>query len=119
MELGPSNVTVETVERDGETLYRVHVPEDPSPGPQRRNYTATVYVTPSGVVRSLFVVDSISVGDDLDGDETSDYNVARNRYTVRGVGETGVSEPAWVRALKRNVTAANRTTPEPYRYCDR
>lgn len=118
-ELGPSNVTVETVEHDGETLYRVHVPEEPSPDPDRRNYTATVYVTPSGVVRSLLVVDSVYVGDTLEGDETSDHNVYRDRYTVREVGETTVSEPAWVRTLKRNLTAANRTSPEPYRYCDR
>ena len=118
-ELEPPNVTVETVERDGEPLYRVHVPEDPTPEPHRRNYTATLYVTPSGVLRSLFVLDSVYVGDALEGDGTSDYNVVRDRYTVRGVGETTVPEPAWVRTLKRNLTAADRTEPEPYRYCGR
>jgi len=117
-ELSPSNVSVSTVERDGETLYRVHVPEHPSPESYRRNYTATVYVAPSGVVQSLFVVDSTYVGEGRDRGETGNYSVVRDRYTVRAVGETTVSEPSWVRSLKRNVTTSNRTGPERYRYCD-
>lgn len=107
-ERSPPGVVVETVEREGEPLYRIYVPPTGELTDDYR-HTATLYVTPQGVLRSVFLAELPG-----DGEQTPDEAPnprTRERYTIRAIGETTVAQPAWVGDLKRNVTATNRTDP--------
>lgn len=107
-ERSPPGVVVETVEREGETLYRIYVPPTSGPTDDYR-HTATLYVTPQGVFRSVFLADL--PGDDGDTPDRASNPRAQERYTIRAIGETTVEQPAWVGNLKRNATVTNRTDP--------
>jgi hypothetical protein len=102
--LGGANPNVSTVERDGETYYRIHVT---TPTPSARaladvtEYRVTAYVTPAGFVTSMTVRYDRPRGDSL---KTVSF-----RYNYHGLDGTTLSEPNWVGRI--NTTDAS--TPRP------
>ncbi|QLH79742.1 hypothetical protein HZS55_21680 [Halosimplex rubrum] len=86
--------TVSTVEREGRTYYRVHVTSPPrtlTEGHAKqtiRDYAATAYVTPEGLVRAVVVEYEYTL--------TDDRVAVSLRSEYRAVGDTEVSRPGWV-----------------------
>jgi len=94
--LADDNPTVSTVERDGRTLYQLHVSTPPAnvargdtTAGEVREYSATAYVTTDGLIRTLIV----------DYERVDDERVVsrRLRFDYSSVGNTTVEKPAWVR----------------------
>ncbi|MFC7138958.1 hypothetical protein ACFQMA_03790 [Halosimplex aquaticum] len=103
--LNGARFAVTTVERGGQTYYRLYTADGPVPDTLAsssvaiRNYSATAYVTPDGFVRSLSVEYDRFVGGDR-----SDVSF---RYDYSGVGESTPRAPTWIGNVSR------RSTPEP------
>ncbi|QLH84729.1 DUF7537 family lipoprotein [Halosimplex pelagicum] len=100
--------TVSTVEREGRTYYRVHVTSPPrtlTEGHAKqtiRDYAATAYVTPEGLVRTVAVEYEYRLRDD---------RVAVSlRSEYRAVGDTEVPRPGWVTDPADRGTATVRPT---------
>jgi len=92
-----------SVERGGRSYLRIHYPvSNETAGNATGGYSSTATVTRAGFVRTLSIEYT-----DLRGHRVS----LRYRYTE--VGETTVSEPAWVATLRAraNDTAATSTPP--------
>lgn len=94
---------IETVERDGRTLYRLFAVRRTPPdglddgafdGPVTK-YTVTAYVTEDGLVRTV----AVSYGTRQATDRVREHTI---RVVHTGVGETTLETPDWVAALKRN-----------------
>lgn len=103
------DVTVEAdvLDRDGRTLYRLRAADDPPPAVARpgrtvRNYSATAYVRPSGLVRTLAV--------EYDQRTDDGWGEFAFRFDYSRVGETTVTEPDWVSTAR---AAAGPPTPAP------
>ncbi|WP_436923434.1 hypothetical protein [Halosimplex amylolyticum] len=102
--LGTEGASVSRVELDGRTFYRLHVTappprvDDGHPKQTVRNYSATAYLTPAGLVRSLVV--------------RYDYELRADRVEVflradyERVDETTVTRPAWAVEPDRNRSAS-------------
>jgi hypothetical protein len=97
------------VERDDRRFLRLFSTEAPtsfenSPGVEEvRNYTATAYVTPEGLVRTVVLAF------DLAGNSQR----ATLRISLHRVGETTVERPAWTKAAQsrgERAGAGNETT---------
>ncbi|WP_436927248.1 DUF7537 family lipoprotein [Halosimplex amylolyticum] len=103
--LGGTTFDVTTVERGGQTYYRLYVADGPIPDTLAaspvvvRNYTATAYVTSDGFVRSLTAqYDRV-----VDGNQSH----VSFRYDYSHVGESTPRAPDWVGEIHL------RSTPEP------
>lgn len=112
---------VDTVERDGQTLYRYRGTRNLShPAPpfsEPPTGTVTVLVTDDGVIRR-FVLRYAGTGTIESDGESRTVNVTQTFVaTYTAVGETTVERPGWVaRARSRDpppstATAASRTAP--------
>jgi hypothetical protein len=101
------DVTVDTVQRDGETYYRLYSADGPHPvslrGPTSRiaDYTVTAYVRPDGLVRTM-VVDFVRYVSERE-------QRISIRFDYDAVGETSVVRPDWVDRVPDDATA----TPTP------
>jgi len=112
--LNASESSVEAVERDGETWYRVRADSDnqtftynaPNGTAEvdATNVTATALVASSGLVRNVTYEFDFVRGD------VSGHRTMTIRYS--SVGETDVAVPAWVEDAKR----ATNTTREALRF---
>ncbi|WP_459192370.1 hypothetical protein [Halosimplex sp. J119] len=103
--LGGATFDVTTVERNGQTYYRLHAADGPIPQTLAsssvviRNYTATAYVTSRGFVRSLTAeYDRV-----IDGSQSH----VSFRYDYSDLGESTPTAPPWVDEVHR------RSPPEP------
>lgn len=107
--LNASETSVEAVERDGRTWYRVEAADEGGTyaydGPngtvevEATNVTATALVAPSGLVRNLTYEFDFVRG------ETSGRRTMEIRYSE--LGATAVEVPAWVADAKRATDAAD------------
>jgi hypothetical protein len=101
-------VDATTVERDGRTFYRLYSAGERPPAYASdqpalvTNYTATVYVTPEGLVRTL------AVSYDRGREEMQRHVSVRYDYTE--VGTTNVTRPDWVDDVPRAPRTDDETT---------
>jgi hypothetical protein len=112
--LNGSETSVEAVERDGETWYRVRVASDDrtfaynapngTSEVDAADVTATALVAPSGLVRNVTYEFDFARGN------VSGHRTMTIRYSA--VGETEVAIPAWVEDAQR----ATNTTREAFRF---
>ncbi|WP_415378462.1 hypothetical protein [Halosimplex sp. TS25] len=101
---------VARVEEGGQTFYRLHVTSPPPrvrdghPKQTVRNYSATAYVTPAGLVASLVVR--------YDYELRADHVAVSLRADYGRVGETTVTRPEWATGTERDraATATERPT---------
>lgn len=104
------DVDVSVVQRGGQTYYRLYSSDFDVPEPLDRfnadvwNYSATLYVTPEGFVRSM------AVDFDRDG-RTGDERVTA-RFDYSALDETTVSEPDWVSRVTPTPTPMPETTAD-------
>lgn len=102
---------VDVVERNGETFYRLHsndfdVPTRlDRPDVDVRNFSATIYVTSDGFVRT--------VAAEYDREWRDIYQTVRVRFDYEAVGETTLAEPEWISQVTPTpqTTAATTTAP--------
>lgn len=93
------------------TYVRVHLTSPPPtirgrhPKQTVHNYTATAYVTPEGLVRTLVV--------SYDYTLRADHIAVSLRIDYDRFGETTVEQPAWASAMERNRTATPAPTATP------
>jgi uncharacterized protein YceK len=109
--LSADSATVTEMRRGDHTFYRIHVTAPPvgvnerHPDQVVRNYSATAYLTPEGLVRTLVVRYDYR----LRGEDVSLY--LRTEY--RQVGETAVERPDWAAELARAPAPGSTATPTP------
>lgn len=105
--LSTDSATVTRTTVGGSEYVRVHLTAPPASIRERhpkqtvRNYTATAYVTPDGLVRALVV--------DYDYTLRTDHIAVSLRISYDRLGATTVDQPPWAAAMERNRTA----TPAP------
>ena len=98
---------VSRVERNGTTLFRLVVTHPPDGAPVApEHFNAVFLVRKSGLIEEIRLDLRVRVSAaGLDPDDDRVWTDVTYRYEYRAVGSTTVSEPAWVRATKRNRTA--------------
>lgn len=94
--LGPREAHVTAIERGNRTFYRIHVPSYPGEEEPVIAYSATLYATPDGFVRTVVVERRVEI---VDGER-----FVRQRYAFSDVGGVELSEPEWVTRLRSNRT---------------
>jgi len=91
--LSTGGASIDRVDRRGQRFYRIHVTSPPEalrdghPKQTIHNYTATAYVTASGLVRTLVV--------HYDYTLRNDHLAVTRRAEYDMLGETTVERPAW------------------------
>lgn len=102
-----SNVTA--VERDGQRYVRLHFAAIPpsqlasSPQSSVANYSATAYVTPAGLIRT------VAVEYEIVGRERRQWVSFRSTYT--GIGETTLDRPDWADEAPESTRSPAQSTP--------
>ncbi|WP_123539347.1 hypothetical protein [Halosimplex salinum] len=106
--LSVNNASVSVVERSGQTYVRVHVTHPPTTlrnGHVKQsigNYTATAYVTPEGLIRTMVV--------EYDYTLRGEHVRVSLRSGFDALDATTVERPAWVDTLAENGTATPAAT---------
>jgi len=108
------NTSVERVERNGTTRFRLTV-ERPPPFTDLdpANFTATAAVRPDGLITEIRVDATVPGVTQADGEGYEWIDISY-RYRYHDIGSTTVTEPDWVQRAKANQTAtgANRTATD-------
>jgi len=94
------NTSVERVEQNGTTRFRLTVSEPLNRFAMAiRNVTTTALIGPAGLIRTIEV--ELAVADD----EGENWTDTEYRYSYDRIGNTTVTEPAWVTRMQQNRTA--------------